>query len=556
MSSMVWDPLAGRYKPGPEAPRVGIDTVGAAPRYPTTGMPTAGTGGDDPYQQAWSVISPQLQAAADAINRRSQIGSGQITDLTNIYSQRMSAASGMDVFGPEKKYLRGAADWGQSSLVGSGQQQQASLGAAARQAGFAPSAAGRDLNLQQQGKGAGAAAYGTGISWLDAQVAKATAAATRSALEPSFAAGMGQMQQGILANNLQRQLADQQSQIQAQIPQLLLDLTQRQQDVAYRNQQAAESKREWEISRQDQINANKSKTVGPNAPTLQGRMAYWQAIAENRTKHDPRGWVYEGTYTGIHPVKDAKTGQPIVDPGFAAAQAQGLIPKSVKVTPGGTVGHYTKDGAFVTDYTAPNKPPTQSNLAYKNVLGGDGKVHVVGLNPKTGKQVIDVGLAPPGSKAGGTVKMPTPGQTTGFVKGWYTGSQPTQKQQVGTDSNDNPVYKDVPATDKKGNPIYQGQIGYQEGYKKLRAMGYDDVRARSYLDTYYKRGERGRPWLSTTQRAALKKVGLSDVARYHEEGGKQYGYIGAKQYAALKKLGMAPPADLRNGLYWIRPGTA
>src|SRR5262249_10804575 len=152
-----------------------------------------------------------------------------------------------------------------------------------------------------------------------------------------------------------------------------------------------------------------------------------------------------------------------------------------------------------------------------------------------------------GAKAGTTLKMPTPQQTGGFVKGWYTGTQTTAQKKVGTDANNNPVYKKVPT----GNV---GQVSYQEGYKKLRSMGYNDAQARSYLDTYWKRGERGRPWLGANQRAALKKAGLPTVAQYYK-GNKDYAYIGPKQYAVLQKLGIAPPVHAspkRPGFYFIQ----
>jgi len=499
--------------------------------------------GQDIQSQVMGIVNPQLQQAADVINRRSTMGLGMIGGLTGAYAAHMGDL-GPNPWEPEQAPLRKTAEWSRSSLIGSGQQQAGVQAAALKQMGPGIRGPG-DVNLAQQGKGAGEAAYGTGIAELDAAIAKAAATQTRMALEPNFARMAGTQNESMFSAQVARQLADQQSSILSQVPELVMNLTQRQQDVTYRNQQAAEDRRRWEISRADDIRANKAKVVGPNAPTLQGRMAYWQAIAENRTKHDPHGYVYEGSYTGIHPVTDKKTGKPIVDPGFAAAQAQGLIPKSVKVTPGGTVGHYDKSGTFVTDYTAPNKPPTPGNLAYKNVLGKDGKVHIVALNPKTGKQVTEVGLAAPGTKAGTTAKMPTPGQTSGFVKSWYMGQ--TTKQQVGTDSNDNPIYKDLPSD--------TGKITYQEGYKKLRGMHYTDAQARSYLDTYWKRGERNRPWLSTDERAALKKAGLNPVVQYWQ-GNKDHPYIGPKQYAALQKAGMAPPADQRGGFYFIRRTTA
>jgi hypothetical protein len=282
-------------------------------------------------QQAWGVINPQLQSAADIINRRSQMGSGYISGLTNFYAQEMGGISGMvgNAYGPEVKSAKNIANWAGTGLTQSGQQQAASVASQMKSAGPLPTSS--DLNLTQQGKGAGGAAYGTGISYLDNLIASRAAAQTRAALEPTFASMTGQQQQSMLGAQLARQLADQQSSIMATIPQLLLDLQGRADDKAQADRTYNEQVREYNLNRSDTIRSNQAKIVGPNAPTTQGRLAYWQSVAEQRTKYDPHGYVYEGTTTGIHPVTDKKTGKPIVDPAYTAAVQEGLI-KQQKAT--------------------------------------------------------------------------------------------------------------------------------------------------------------------------------------------------------------------------------
>jgi hypothetical protein len=93
----------------------------------------------------------------------------------------------------------------------------------------------------------------------------------------------------------------------------------------------------YDQERADALAQRRAGIVAPNAPTNRGRTSYWQDVADRRTKTDPHGYVWEATTTGIRPVKDPKTGRPIVDPAFSAAQAQGLVPKSK------TVGGYIYD---------------------------------------------------------------------------------------------------------------------------------------------------------------------------------------------------------------------
>jgi len=491
--------------------------------------------------QAYGVIDPQLQNAADIINRRSQMGSGAISGLTNFLAQEMGGISGMvgNAYGGPIKLAKKVAGWAGSSLTGAGQESAGNVGRQMAVGNAGPIAQSSDLNLAQEGKGAGGAAYGTGIAELDNLIASRAAAQTRAALEPTFATMTGQQQQGMLGAQLARQLADQQGTIMASLPQLLLDLQGRADDKAQADRTYAEQVREYNLNRADTLTASKSKVVGPTAPTTAGRLAYYQQQADFRTKHDPNGYVWEGTTSGIHPVTDKRTGKPIVDPAFAAAQAQGLIPKAVKV--GNTVGHYDPTGKFVKDYSAPFKPSAPKappSLTFKNIVGADGKLHTVGLNPKTGKQQIDVGLAPPGSKAGTTTKPPTDNQVTSMIQKWYQGA-------VSRSTSVNSKTGSVTSTTTQT----QDPISYQQALQKLLAMNVPREKAMSLLNSTWKRGEFGRPWLGAAARQALSKQGLHPTPRYEginfdpktKKPTKQVPYLLPAQVTALKKAGLLPP---------------
>jgi hypothetical protein len=203
------------------------------------------------------------------------------------------------------------------------------------------------------------------------------------------------------------------------------------------------------------------------------------------------------------------------------------------------------------------KPPagTPPNLTYKDVLMPDGTYHTVGIDPKTGKRVPGVDLGPsktqptPPKGKTGTKKTLTQGQLDTMVKGWYTGA--TSKQNVGTAAN--PNWQEVPTG--------QGQIKYQQAYNNLRARGYNDVEARTALDIYWKRGERGRPWLAGPARQTLTKKGLRPTPRFYltdiagkdikDKNGKvivkkgewtrKIPYLLRAQYEALRAAGQAPP---------------
>src|SRR5581483_9438208 len=281
---------------------------------------------DSVLGQAWALINPRLQAAADAINRRATLGAQAISSLTNSYASLIgdTASQAAGFYKPEEKITKAVAGYGRDYLTGSGKTTGAGLDAALAQAGQKGPG---DINLVEQGKGAGGAAYGTGIAELDALVSKALAAQTEAALEPGFAQGEGAYQQTLLSAQLARQLADEQSQIVGQIPDIIDTLTQRRIAQAQDARDYAERVREYNLDRQDQLAQQQASIVGPKAPTLAGRIAYWQEEAKKRTEKDPNGYMYYANPKGIGISirRDPKTGRPEVDPLFTASQQAGLL---------------------------------------------------------------------------------------------------------------------------------------------------------------------------------------------------------------------------------------
>jgi hypothetical protein len=425
----------------------------------------AATAATDVFGRVRSIIDPQLQAAADIINRRSQMGSSAITGLTSSLGG-MAGAYGADVqkaYGPEINMWRGLSDWSQKQLAQSGAARQADLGAALAQSGVQGPA---DINLAQQGQGAGLAAYGTGIAQLDQYIASQAASQARAALEPSFAAGMGQQQQSLLASQLARQLGEQQSEIQARVPDLVAHIQEqdyaRQQDERDYQLRIAQlgleqgrwateqqtGQQHWEAEQKraeaeqslaerefglrktttaSELAARRAGLVGPNAPTVQGRMKHWQDIADKRTQMDPQGRVWVGTSSGIKPATDPKTGRPMRSSDWVKQQAgiimaTGIDPKTGLLTPAAqkklaALGVTTGGGA--EKYIKPTTGPAAVKL--QHVRGADGKMY--SFDPSTGQYFNAAGKAAiPGGAPPKQAKLPKVNVTLSRDRGQWVDS--------------------------------------------------------------------------------------------------------------------------------------
>jgi hypothetical protein len=259
-------------------------------------------------------------------------------------------------------------------------------------------------------------------------------------------------------------------------------------------------------------------------------------------------------------------------------------------------GHYLDPvtGAVVQPKAAPKPQP---NLTYKQMKFPDGTVHWVGLDPKTGKKVVpDAGLvgSQPTSKTG---KTPTATTVSNQVDSWYTGKVGKNVPVVtGYDKQDNPKYTSLPpgtTYDDPDNPGKKltvpggvtGRLTYQQAYKRLRGMKYNDQQARTFLDSKWARGERGRPWLNVDERrqagvagaqrfssgvtkgtpwlshydvTRLKQAGLKFQFKQDESNPKHYliktGYLGwitPKQAQSLRDAGMLPAGVTVDGRYYL-----
>lgn len=147
-------------------------------------------------------------------------------------------------------------------------------------------------------------------------------------------------------------------------------------------------------------------------------------------------------------------------------------------------------------------------------------------------------------------KVPTASQISGFVDKWKSGK--TQSvTSVAKDADGNPVYdangapKTISETKTSVPPLKYGQA-----YRRLRTMGLTDVKARSYLNTAYQKGEQGRGWLTNDQRSTLQKAGRQSYVGFFQG----HAFIALPQAAALKKANKLPPGELVNGRYFIAPG--
>jgi len=362
-------------------------------------------------------LDPILRQIAAQSNALAQAQSSAIGSVTNQYASELGRwADQSDIFGPGQQIVKSTGEGLNTMLTQTGKAQAKGLAQSQAQAGQTSTSQGSDINLAKEGKGAGGAAGAIGKAMLDSLRAEQAAAEKYGSQLPGFAQLEGQQTtKGVLmqlASEMARQMAD----VTAQAPGMVHDIY-RELVADYKDDRDFQEKvREYNQERQDAINANKAKIVGAGAPTLAGRQQYWEAKAAERTKYDPHGYVWEGTTTGIRPVRDPKTGRPIVDPAFAAAQQAGLIKQQdaavkTKLSSTITVGS-DKTGRYLVDkltgqrvlITPPVKPGAPKPSKPVTFKGTDGRTWT--WDPKTNKAAPIPGQ--PGPKKTGTAKTQQP----------------------------------------------------------------------------------------------------------------------------------------------------
>jgi hypothetical protein len=150
----------------------------------------------------------------------------------------------------------------------------------------------------------------------------------------------------------------------------------------------------------------------------------------------------------------------------------------------------------------------------------------------------------------GAPKVPTASQIAGFVDKWKTGK--TQSVTTIAKDKDGNIAYDMNGAPKTTTQTVEATkpLQYGQAYRRLRAMGLGDRKARSYLNTAYQKGEQGRAWLTNEQRSALQKAGRQTRVGFYQG----HAFIALPQAAALKNANKLPPGELVNGRYFIAPG--
>lgn len=251
--------------------------------------------------------------------------------------------------------------------------------------------------------------------------------------------------------------------------------------------------------------------------------AYAWSVADRFTKNSDHFYVAAPDKSGRWQVVDA--GPKSAAGGSSSKTFKGTDGRTYILNPDGT--STLVSGQSGPKKAAPGKPTT--------FQGTDGRQYTVDAN---GRATPIPGQPGPVTKTA-TKKPPTPGQIDAMVQSWYTGKKQTQQVQA-TNKKGKPAY------DSNGNPVYvkqpaapTGRLTYQQAYRRLRALNVPDQQARQVLDTTYKRGERGRPWVAAPQRTVLQKAGLPQNAKY-DHG---VAYLTPDQVAALQAAGMLPPGE-------------
>jgi hypothetical protein len=486
--------------------------------------------------EATQELDPIIKNIVDQYGQQAQQTLNGINSWANQRADWLSNEKGIvhNIYATPIGTMNATSEGVKTNIANAGNYAAGNLSGALTQAGLPTGAGGSDINLGQMGGGASEAAYQLGQAMVNMLRQQGSAAEKYAGQLPGFARAEGDYEGNIAQQQIAEAMGKAVADATAQGQQRFYDIYQDEQAREDKNAQAARDA----TTAQEEARA-KAQTAQQAASQKADAATYSRAssIAASRNR-------YSDHYYEVRPAKGG--GYAVVDLGPKSKKAGTAKPTklSFQTVAGRRVAVNPVTGNVVKDYGPSSAPKTNkpTNLQIKNVGGRD-----QAIDPRTGKVVVDYGphqgRAAGGTGAGGK-KLPTANQTNSLVDSWYAGKQTTQRvEQPNPDANNNPVYK------VQQGPR-QGQISYQQAYTRLRAMGYDDKDARGYLDTRWKRGERGRPWVSIAARSALRAAGQIPHARHY----KGYVYLDAGQAAALKAAGMLPPGEQNGHRYFIKPG--
>ena len=142
-------------------------------------------------------------------------------------------------------------------------------------------------------------------------------------------------------------------------------------------------------------------------------------------------------------------------------------------------------------------------------------------------------------------KLPTANGISKMVDTWRNGTT-KNVTTIPRNPDGSPKYVDA-----YGNPksvtqtVVTGKLSYTQGYRRLRAMGLSDAKARAYLNSAYPKGTQGRAFLTNAQQATLRASKLPvKVKTTKAANGRKTALLTHVQYLALKAAHRLPKGTL------------
>ncbi|HXK19907.1 MAG TPA: hypothetical protein VNG33_18985 [Polyangiaceae bacterium] len=246
-------------------------------------------------------IDPVLQNITDSYNTDAQNMSDQLGGIYGQYAAMQGDQVGVmrGIYDPAIQTQQNTAEGVKGNIMQAGEHAAAGLASTLSQAGLPANAGGTDINLSAMGGGSSDAAYALGQASIQALKSAENAAVAYASKLPGFAKLEGDYQTQTVLSQLAAAMTKQLAATTAQAPGLYYQIYN---DLEDRRRQAAndaEQIREFNVTRQDNLAKQRAGMAGPNAPTTAGRTAYWQSVAQQRSKDT--GDVWQATSTGIRP---------------------------------------------------------------------------------------------------------------------------------------------------------------------------------------------------------------------------------------------------------------
>lgn len=324
----VYRPPRRPALPAPKVPRSFVparrpSVASAAATATPPGAPDyAGQAG----AQVSAQLNPILRNIADRYNQQALGTSAAIGGLTNQYASRLGAAAANvgPMFEQAKGPMSAAAEGINAQLTNLGRQVAGTESAAMAAAHQPQGSAGPDLNLAQEGAGAGQAAGAIGQAMINALQKEQQAATEYAGKLPGFAQLEGQQNiQGALSR-LSAEMASQLAETTAQAPQLYWTIYQQLQDRANTDRNFAEQVREFNVQQTAQ-------TAQTAYGRRQDRLTQFRQLKDQNEQ--ATGYQYEITSTGVRPRRDAK-GRQISTISREAAETQRWVASQKTQTAG------------------------------------------------------------------------------------------------------------------------------------------------------------------------------------------------------------------------------